>query len=121
MPTIYERLGSENLQLLVDNFYQAVLRDETIAPLFQTDISEVKRKQFMFLTQFFGGPLLYAEEFGHPRMRMRHLPHRVTEAGAVAWLMCMKGAIEQLPIPSEFKQEIFQRFPAVAAHMINSR
>lgn len=120
MQTIYERLGAENLQLMVDNFYDLVLQNETIAPLFKTDISEVKRKQFMFLTQFFGGPGLYAEEFGHPRMRMRHMPHKIDESATIEWLLCMKGAIMKLPIDTEFQNEIFQRFPRTAAHMMNS-
>ncbi len=119
MQTIYERLGAENLSLLVDNFYDAVLQNEKLAPLFTTEIGEVKRKQEMFLTQFFGGPPLYAQEFGHPRLRMRHLPHAIDEDAAIAWLLCMKGAIMSLPIEPVFQNEIFQRFPKVAAHMMN--
>lgn len=120
MQTIYERLGAENLQLLVDNFYELVLQNETIAPLFKTNIDEVKRKQFLFLTQFFGGPGLYTEEFGHPRMRMRHMPHKIDESATIEWLLCMKAAIMKLPIEIEFQNEIFQRFPRTAAHMMNS-
>ena len=119
MKTIYERLGEENLTLLVENFYEAVLKNETLAPLFTNDINEVKRKQLLFLTQFFGGPPLYAQEFGHPRLRMRHLPHAIDETAAVTWLLCMKEAIMSLPIEIEFQNEIFQRFPKVAAHMMN--
>lgn len=121
MQSIYERLGEENLDLLVESFYDNVLKNETIAPLFKTDIREVKRKQKMFLTQFFGGPGLYAAEFGHPRMRMRHLPHRIDETAAVEWILCMKAAIQTLPIEPSFQQEIFERFPRVAAHMVNAR
>ena len=74
----------------------------------------------MFLTQFLGGPPLYAQEFGHPRMRMRHLPYKITADGALAWLSCMKSAIEALNIDQELKVKLFQRFPNVAAHMVNS-
>lgn len=80
----------------------------------------VKQKQFYFLTQFFGGPLRYVEQYGHPMMRAKHLPHKIDRKAALAWLDCMSKAIETLPISSEFKDEIFNRFPPVAAHMINT-
>jgi len=120
MQNIYERLGDENLEKLVDDFYNKVLADDRIKDLFNTDIKEVKSKQFMFLTQFFGGPPRYSEVHGHPKLRMRHFPHRVTAEGARAWLQCMAEAISQLPIDESFQEEIFQRFPNVAMHMVNS-
>lgn len=120
MVTIYERLGDENLQLLVDKFYDKVMADVRISELFQTDLKLVKEKQYSFLTQFLGGPPRYAEAFGHPRMRMRHMPHKITQDAAHAWLECMAEAISELPIEEAFQKEIFQRFPHVAAHMINS-
>lgn len=119
MISIYDRLGDEKLQLLVDNFYNEVLLDSRIAYLFQTDIETVKSKQFMFLSQFFGGPARYAETYGHPRMRMRHISHKIDHDAAHAWLECMAEAISKLPIDESFQKEIFQRFPNVAAHMIN--
>ncbi len=120
MQTIYERLGDENLKKLVDNFYTNVLEDKRIRDLFQTDIEEVKSKQFRFLTQFFGGPPRYTEVHGHPKLRMRHLPHKVTFDGAGAWLECMAQAISELQIDESFQKEIFQRFPHAARHMVNS-
>ncbi|MEM9547552.1 MAG: globin [Bacteroidota bacterium] len=121
MQTIYERLGDENLWKLVDGFYDKVLADERISHLFQTDIKEVKSKQFKFLTQFFGGPPRYSEVHGHPKLRMRHLPHKVTMFGAGAWLECMAAAISELPIDELFQEEIFQRFPHAARHMVNTQ
>lgn len=117
---MYSRLGEENLDILIEKFYDLVINNEKINHLFRTDINEVKRKQKMFLTQFLGGPMLYTEEFGHPKMRMRHLPHKITSDAAVEWLECMKEAILSLPIEHDFKIELFQRFPRLAAHMVNS-
>jgi len=117
--SIYDRLGDENLQLLVDNFYDEVLADDRISHLFTTDVKLVKEKQYMFLSQFFGGPPRYAQTYGHPRMRMRHMPHAIDKEAAGAWLECMANAIQKLSIDEHFQAEIFQRFPNVAAHMIN--
>ena len=119
--TLYEQLGAENLSLMVNYFYDLVVENETISHLFKTDIEEVKRKQTLFLTQFFGGPMLYNQEFGHPRMRMRHMPHKITVEGGIAWLNCMHQAIEKLEISEELKTALFNRFPQLARHMINSQ
>ena len=120
MQTIYERLGDENLKKLVNLFYNKVLEDDRISGLFQTDIDEVKSKQYMFLSQFFGGPARYTEKHGHPKLRMRHLPHKVTIEGAGAWLENMASAISELPIDESFQEEIFMRFPHAARHMVNT-
>lgn len=117
--TIYERLGADNLQLLVNNFYNLVFQDPTLSPLFKTDKELIKKKQYMFLTQFLGGPDLYSQQYGHPRLRARHLPHPITEEHAVAWLKCMHEAIQTLPIDDTLKKELFDRFPRTAFFMVN--
>jgi hemoglobin len=52
-------------------------------------------------------------------MRMRHMPHKIDQNAAHAWLECMAEAISKLPIDEGFQKEVFERFPSVAAHMIN--
>jgi hemoglobin len=118
--TLYDRLGEENLKLLVGYFYDLVFEDEQIKHLFKNDKSEIMEKQFMFLSQFLGGPPRYSDKFGHPRMRARHLPHRITQDHAVAWLKCMLTAVEKLPITKELKTELFERFPQTAMFMVNT-
>ncbi len=120
MGTIYDRLGDINLRNLINKFYGLVFADPRINHLFKTDHELVKEKQFMFLSQFFGGPPRYAEEYGHPMMRARHLPHKIDKDAAFAWLENMAAAIATLDIEESFKDEIFNRFPPVASHMVNS-
>lgn len=119
--SLYERLGAQNLQLLVDHFYDLVFADERINGLFsKTPKEEIKQKQLLFLTQFLGGPGLYSEQYGHPKMRARHLPHAITESKAIAWLQCMNQAVYKLPIDEALKKELFSCFPQVAFHMVNT-
>lgn len=119
-PTIYEKLGEKNLRLMVNRFYDLVQKNEIISPLFKDDFNTIREKQFMFLTQFFGGPQLYSEQFGHPRMRMRHLPHKITNEGKEEWLKCMKEAVFSLDIDESLKHAIYNCFPPIAQHMVNS-
>lgn len=119
-PTLYDLIGDEKLQQLVQNFYDRVLQDPTIAHLFTTDIEMVKKKQYFFLSQFLGGPQRYNAVFGNPRMRMRHLPHKITNEAKEAWLACMQGAIQELDIEDRLKQALYECFPKLAQHMVNS-
>lgn len=116
---LYDRLGRENVVKLVDRFYERVIQHKDIKDLFVNDIEEIKRKQLAFLTQFLGGPLNYSNEFGHPRMKMRHLPHRIGPAEKNAWLECMKQAIDSLHLEKDLGDELYNCFPKVANHMVN--
>ena len=118
--TLYQKLGAVNLQLLVDKFYDLVKENKVISPLFKGDFDSIRKKQFMFLSQFLGGPQLYTIAHGHPRMRMRHVPHKITTDAKDEWLKCMKAAINQLDIEDDFKITLYECFPRVAEHMVNS-
>jgi len=118
-PTLYEILGEKVILSLVDAFYARVYTHPTLIPLFHNDIEEVKDKQFRFLSQFLGGPQLYSEKYGHPRMRMRHLPHRIDTNAMEAWLACMREAIDTLDLEPHLADALYNCFPPVARHMVN--
>jgi len=117
---LFYRLGEENIALLVDRFYDLVFNDHEIAHLFKNDKNEIKEKQRLFLTQFLGGPSLYSDQYGHPKLRARHLPHHITQDSAIAWLKCMSTAVSSLPVEEGLKDELFNRFPPTAMFMVNS-
>jgi hemoglobin len=118
-PTLFDRLGEATIRLLVERFYDLVFEHEQIAHLFKTDKEVIKEKQRLFLTQFLGGLPLYSEQYGHPKLRARHLPHPITEEDAVAWLSCMSAAITSLPVEESLKDELFKRFIPTAMFMVN--
>ena len=118
--TLYERIGGDvALTQLTDRFYDLVFEDEQISRLFKSDKDVIKEKQKLFLTQFLGGPLLYSDQYGHPMMRARHMPHPISEEDAIAWLNCMSAAIGTLDIAKELKDELFDGFPRTAFFMVN--
>ncbi|MBD3638662.1 MAG: globin [Crocinitomicaceae bacterium] len=121
LPTIYEKLGDKRLQQLLDAFYDRVFESEIIGPLFnKTDKLTIKDKQYCFLTQFLGGPPRYNEKYGSPKMRMRHLPHKIDAAARDEWLRLMKEAIETLDWDENYKTALYNCFPKLANHMVNS-
>jgi|SRR5690625_270760 len=119
--SIYDEIGAETIEKLVNAFYPKVYADPNLIPIFHGDINEIKRKQRLFLTQFTGGPPLYSEEFGRPAMRSRHLPHEITPTRAKSWLRCMKEAFEEIGLDEHpAGQEFFQRLTEVASIMVNT-
>jgi hemoglobin len=77
----YERIGGETkVRELVQRFY--LLMDELpethgIRKMHAADLGGAENKLFMFLSGWMGGPQLFVEKFGHPRLRMRHLPFSI--------------------------------------------
>jgi hemoglobin len=59
--TLYERLGGRDaIRAVVDDFYDRLLEDETIAPFFEgADVERLRRTQTDFLCEAAGGPETY--------------------------------------------------------------
>ncbi|MDQ0298836.1 hemoglobin [Salibacterium salarium] len=119
--TLYEKIGGlERVELLVDMFYSNVKEHPALYPIFPDDLTETARKQKQFLTQFLGGPSLYTEEHGHPKLRARHLPFPITRTRAIAWLSCMEDAMDEIELEEPAREEIVQRLTLTAQHMVNT-
>ncbi len=119
--SLYEALGgAETLRLIVESFYPKVQTHPLIGPLFPQDIDPVIEKQYLFLTQFFGGPSLYSDEYGHPMMRARHLPFPITPERALAWLDCMRRALQEVGIDEELQIIVIDRLSGPAHHFVNT-
>ncbi|MCA3060006.1 MAG: group II truncated hemoglobin, partial [Rhodocyclaceae bacterium] len=80
----YLLLGGEAaVRRLVDAFYDQMDEDPDffgIRKLHPASLAASRDKLYMFLTGWLGGPPLYTSEFGHPRLRARHLPFAIGEA-----------------------------------------
>jgi hemoglobin len=119
--TIYDRIGGEDaIKQLVVLFYAKVQKQPLLAPLFPENIEPVSDKQFLFLSQFFGGPTLYSDLYGHPMMRARHMPFPITADHADAWLQCMGEALAEINIDEFLLAAILERLKGTAYHFINT-
>jgi hemoglobin len=119
--TLYDRVGGDTtFQKLVDVFYARVEQDAVLRPLFPDDLAPGKRWQFLFLTQFFGGPARYQQERGHPRLRMRHNPFPIDQRARDHWLQHMLAAIDEVGIVDPDRAEMRDYFERGSAFMINA-
>ena len=68
--TLYDRLGgSDGIDAVVEEFYDRVLADESLAHFFEdTDTDALRDHQRAFLTMVAGGP----DEYDGPDMRAAH-------------------------------------------------
>jgi hemoglobin len=120
MKSPYEEIGGhDTVTKLVNSFYDYVAIHPDLKELFPEDMRETKRKQIQFLTQFLGGESLYSNEHGHPMLRARHLPFKITPIRAKAWLQCMETAMNDVQLIEPWRSEIFSRLSFTAEHMIN--
>jgi hemoglobin len=119
--TIYELAGGDaKFRRMVDIFYERVERDPLLRPLFPDDLAPGKEHQFLFITQYFGGPPRYNTLRGHPRLRMRHTPFRIGQAERDAWAGHMLAAIDEAGFEEPARTALREYFERAATFMINA-
>ncbi|HWC29278.1 MAG TPA: globin [Dehalococcoidia bacterium] len=117
---MYEIIGGhEAFVRLVDNFYARVEHDDVLRPLYPESLDESREHLALFLTQFFGGPDVYSQRRGHPRLRARHLPFRIGRAERDAWVTHMLAALDESEIPEPAYDHMREYFQEAATFMIN--
>jgi hemoglobin len=125
--TLYELLGGdesgiENIRLLVETFYDMMDSSEKATELraiHAPDLTEAREKLFMFLTGWTGGPQLYIEQYGHPRLRARHMPFSIGETERDQWMFCMISAMHKIGIEEPILTKIATQLYGVADFMRN--
>ena len=120
----YQRLGGKKVvRRLVDRFYD--LMDElpeaqSIRAMHPQNLANSRDKLFKFLSGWLGGPQLYVEEYGHPRLRARHMPFPINEEASKAWMLCMERALAEMDIQDELLlTHLKQSLQNTATHMRN--
>ena len=123
--TPYELLGGEAmLALLVDRFYNVMDHDPAVAEirrLHPADLEGSRQKLFMFLSGWLGGPNLYMEQHGHPRLRARHLPFPINQSASDQWMYCMEKAFEGLAVDPTLRDQLMAALRNTANFMQNQQ
>ena len=121
--TPYARLGGEAaVRALVDRFYDLMdLEPEytQLRAVHGTDLASARDKLFWFLSGWLGGPSLYIERFGHPRLRARHLPFAIGTVERDQWMACMNQAMVETGIDEDLRLRLVQAFFQTADWMVN--
>lgn len=122
-PTPYQRLGgAERVRALVDRFYDLMDLEPAYADLRRVhgyDLASARDKLRWFLSGWLGGPDLYIERFGHPRLRARHLPFSIGIVERDQWMACMNQAMVEEGVEEDLRVRLVQAFFQTADWLVN--
>lgn len=121
--TTYEKIGGEVvIGKICDRFYElmdTVPQFQGIRVMHPADLSGSREKLYMFLSGWMGGPDLFVEKFGHPRLRGRHMPFAIGVAERDQWVACMVLAMDDVGVDQELSKKLLENFFNTADFMRN--
>jgi hemoglobin len=119
---LYQIMGEDNIKALLRDFYFK-LGESPISGMFPKDLEKASFKSALFFIGLLGGPPLYHETFGPPRMRARHMPFKITAEFREVWLSSFYSVLENYEnyaIPSEHLAGFKAFLDGFSAWMVNS-
>ena len=121
--TTYEKIGGEaTVGKLCDRFYElmaTVPQFKELRAMHPEDLQGSRDKLFMFLSGWMGGPDLFVEKFGHPRLRGRHMPFAIGIQERDQWVACMALAMEDIGLGEDIRKTLLNNFFHTADFMRN--
>ena len=121
--TTYDKIGGDaGVARLCDRFYalmDSVPQFAELRAMHPADLQGSRDKLYMFLSGWFGGPDLFVEKFGHPRLRARHMPFAIGTRERDQWVACMVLAMEESGIDEGVRAKLLQNFFNTADFMRN--
>jgi hemoglobin len=121
-PSFYDQVGGhETFVKLAHEFYDGVAGDPELRKLYpEDDLGPAEMRFRMFIEQYWGGPATYSQERGHPRLRMRHAPFKITIAQRDRWLKHMMTAVDSLGLDPTNDLILRDYLNSAAQSMVNS-
>lgn len=120
---LYHRLGGEaGVRKLVDRFYDlmdTLPEASAVRAIHPESLASSRDKLFWFLVGWTGGPPMFIERFGHPRLRARHFPFAIGVVERDQWLLCMKQALAEHELDELTRKVLTDKLVALADHMRN--
>ncbi|EGD58060.1 globin [Novosphingobium nitrogenifigens DSM 19370] len=121
--TPYETFGGEPvIRALCARFYalmDTLPEAAECRAVHPPDLSRAEQKLYEYLTGWLGGPPLYTDKYGHPRLRMRHFVAPIGKAEIEGWLACFHIAWAEIIPPSPLADTILEKVDALGWHMEN--
>lgn len=104
IPSLYEWVGGqEALEKLTEVFYDKVLKDELLEPVFRHMSADHSRHVAHFIAQVFGGPPLYTEgdQGSHASMVQHHIGKSLTEPQRRRWIALLLDSADEIGVPAD--------------------
>ena len=122
--TPYEWIGGEDkVKALVERFYDLMdleLKYAALRAAHGSELARARQHLFWFLCGWLGGPQHYTDRFGHPKLRMRHMPFSIGIVERDQWLACMDQAMGEIGVDAALRQRLKDSFFQTADWMRNA-
>ena len=104
--------GSEALRRLSSTFYDAVLADPLLAPVFVDFTPAHVEHVAIWLAEVFNGPTGFTDSLGgHQALLRAHLGLSITEEQRLRWMELMTAAVErELPADELLRRRVMEYF-----------
>jgi hemoglobin len=119
--TPYEEIGgADAVRDLAETFYDLIEEESPLLrDMLPANTKNTRQKFYMYMSGWLGGPPLYEEKWGHPRLRMRHVPFPIDDAAAAEWMRCMRLALDRVDVTGDLRTFLESRLSPLADHMKN--
>jgi truncated hemoglobin YjbI len=117
-PSLYERIGAENVERLVAAFYARVGSDPVIRRFYGKTFTCAIHGLTSFMRTWLGGPPTY--DLRGARLRRRHMPFAIDARARDAWLANMKAAVREVGIPDAEARLLLAHLEFGAGALVNT-
>lgn len=105
IPTPYEYAGGvEKFEMLTDLFYEKVIMDEILEPVFRHMAAAHSKHVAHFLAEVFMGPKFYSNQFGDEALRRmvgKHIGKKLTEQQRKRWVELLLVSADEIGLPAD--------------------
>ncbi len=115
--------GEPHVRALTERFYDLMDLEPGYAALraaHGTDLGNARERLFWFLCGWLGGPQHYTDRFGHPMLRARHMPFKISILERDQWLACMDQAMGDTGVDQTLRERLRASFFQTADWMRNT-
>ena len=121
--TLYLAIGGDDtIRKLVRRFYElmdTLPEARACRAVHPPSLANAEEKLYEYLTGYLGGPPLYTEKYGHPRLRSRHFVAPIGAAERDGWLLCFQQAMDEAVEHPKLREIIWAPIERLAHHMQN--
>ncbi len=97
---LFESMGEAGIRDLIESLYRS-LEKSSLSGMFSDSKRGAERSADFFIG-LLGGPPLFHQRYGPPRLRMRHLPFKIDQKSRRIWLDCFFQCIDAFENQSSF-------------------
>ena len=121
--TLYQAIGGdETVKALAHRFYQlmdTLPEARHVRAVHPPSLQGSEEKFYEYLTGYLGGPPLYTDKRGHPRLRSRHFVAEIGPVERDEWLLCFRQAMDETIANPKLRDIIWPPIERLAFHMQN--